>query len=168
MAEPLEDLLRRLREDRELPEAGEEAICQGVVLPTLARLGWDRDNIREVVPQFRVKDGRVDYCLRAGDRRVFVEVKQASDTPLVIKILRMEGVKAAVNFAPVRIANGLITSKSVSAGPDKDEATIVLTVAKEAKPGLRQDVIISAAMRVGTQTITRFARAIPIQVVAGE
>jgi hypothetical protein len=79
MAEPLEDLLRRLREDRELPEAGEEAICQGVVLPVFAGLGWDRDNIREVVPQYRVKDGRVDYCLKAGDRRVFVEVKQASE-----------------------------------------------------------------------------------------
>jgi hypothetical protein len=97
-----------------------------------------------------------------------LEARQDSDTPILIRILRREGVKAGVSFAPVRIANGAITSKSVFAGPDKDEATIVLAVAKEAKAGLRQDVIISAVMRAGTQTITRFARAIPIQVVAGE
>jgi hypothetical protein len=51
---------------------------------------------------------------------------------------------------------------------DKDEATITLTVAKGAKAGLRQDVIFSGVMRAGNQTIKRFARAIPIQVVAGE
>lgn len=79
MAESLEQFLSRLREDGDLAEAGEEAICLGVVLPILAHLGWDWANMREVVPQYRIKDGRVDYCLKAGDRRVFVEVKQASE-----------------------------------------------------------------------------------------
>jgi hypothetical protein len=97
-----------------------------------------------------------------------VEVKQDSDTPVVIKILRQPNAKAGVSFGPIRIANGLITSKSVFVAADKDEATITLTVTKDAKPGLRQDVIFSGVMRAANQTITRFARAIPIQVVAGE
>lgn len=76
----LESLLIRLREDRAIYLSGEEATCQGVVLPILARLGWDRDNVREVVPQFSVGTGRVDYCLRIGDRSaVFIEVKRVNE-----------------------------------------------------------------------------------------
>jgi hypothetical protein len=108
MAESLEQFLSGLREDRELPEAGEEAICQGVVLPILARLGWDRDNLREVAPQFRVGNGRVDYCLRAGQKRsVFVEVKQASERleqhdEQLLKYAFQDGVELAV------LTNGLL------------------------------------------------------------
>ena len=97
-----------------------------------------------------------------------IEVKQDSDTPIAIRILRQPNAKAGVSFGPIRIANGTITSKSAFVAADKDEATITLTVAKGAKAGLRQDVIFSGVMRAGNQTIKRFARAIPIQVVAGE
>jgi len=97
-----------------------------------------------------------------------IEVKQDSDTPIVIKILRQPNAKAGVSFGPIRIANGTITSKSVFVAADKDEAIIILTVAKAAKARLRQDVIFSGVMRAANQTITRFARAIPIQVVAGD
>jgi hypothetical protein len=97
-----------------------------------------------------------------------IEVKQDSDTPIAIKILRQPNAKAGVSFGPIRIANGTITSKSVFVAADKNGATVVLTVTKAAKAGLRQDVIFSGVMRVGNQTITRFARAIPIQVVAGD
>ena len=97
-----------------------------------------------------------------------IEVKQDSDTPIAIKILRQPNAKAGVSFGPIRIANGTITSKSVFVAADKDEATIVLTVTKAAKAGLRQDVIFSGVMRAANQTITRFARAIPIQVMAEE
>ena len=50
--------------------------------------------------------------------------------------------------------------------PEKDEAEIVLTVAKDAKVGLRQDMIVSGLMRANNQSIVRYARAIPVMVVA--
>jgi hypothetical protein len=95
-----------------------------------------------------------------------LEVKPESDTPIVIKVLRKDGVKAGVTITAVRLANNTITTKGVFVAPEKDEAEIVLNVAKDAKVGLRQDVIVSGLMRVGSQSIVRFARAIPIQVVA--
>lgn len=77
--ESIEDLLSRLRGDRTLFLSGEVATCQGAILPILARLGWDRDNVREVVPQFAVGTGRVDYCLKIGEKNaVFVEVKRTN------------------------------------------------------------------------------------------
>jgi hypothetical protein len=94
-----------------------------------------------------------------------LEVKPESDTPIVIKVLRKEGVKAGVTITAVRLANNTITTKGVFVAPEKDEAEIVLNVAKDAKVGLRQDVIVSGLMRAGPQSIVRFARAIPILVV---
>jgi hypothetical protein len=95
-----------------------------------------------------------------------LEVKPESDTPIVIKVLRREGVKAGVTITAVRLANNTITTKGMFVAPEKDEAEIVLNVAKDAKVGLRQDVIVSGLMRSGPQSIVRFARSIPIQVVA--
>jgi hypothetical protein len=93
-----------------------------------------------------------------------LEVKPESDTPIVIKVLRKEGIKAGVTITAVRLANNTITSKGVFVPPEKDETEIVLTVSKDAKVGLRQDVIVSGLMRAANQSIVRFARAIPIVV----
>ena len=80
MSDSLEQLLQKLREEPALLTSGEEATRQGAVLPLLGRLGWDRDNIREVVPEYNVGNGRVDYCLRIGEQvSVFVEVKRARE-----------------------------------------------------------------------------------------
>jgi hypothetical protein len=80
MAESFADLISRVRADQELPSLAEEAVCQGVVLPVLAQLGWNPFDIREVTPQFSVGNGRVDYCLKvAGKNAVFVEVKRAAE-----------------------------------------------------------------------------------------
>lgn len=79
MSDPLETFIARVREDRQLILSGEEATRLGVVLPILARLDWDRDNMREVVPEFAVGSGRVDYCLKIADKNtVFVEAKRSS------------------------------------------------------------------------------------------
>ncbi len=43
----LKELIERLRENRVLFLAGEEATRQGVVPPILACLGWDRDDIQQ-------------------------------------------------------------------------------------------------------------------------
>lgn len=80
MPESLEDLLARPRQERTLFLSGEEATRQGAILPILARLGWDRDNVREVVPEFSVGNGRVDYCLKVGEKEtVFIEVKRTNE-----------------------------------------------------------------------------------------
>jgi hypothetical protein len=95
-----------------------------------------------------------------------LEVKPESDTPIVIKVRRKDGVKAGVTIPAVRLANGTISTKGVFVAPEKDEAEIVLTVAKDAKVGLRQDMIVSGLMRANNQSIVRYARAIPVMVVA--
>lgn len=61
-----------------IPGGHEAAIKQGMVLPilVLGRLGWDRGNVAEVVPECAVGNGRVDYCLmQNGVARVFLEVR---------------------------------------------------------------------------------------------
>ena len=95
-----------------------------------------------------------------------LEVAPESETPIVVKVQRREGVKGMVTIQPVRLANNAIVIRAAQVPADKDEVTVTLTVAKEAKPGLRQDVILSGILRAGTQSITRFAQAIPVRVAA--
>jgi hypothetical protein len=95
-----------------------------------------------------------------------LEVKPESDTPIVIKVLRRDGVKAGVTIPAVRLASNTITTKGVFVAPEKDEAEIVLHVSADAKVGLRQDMIVSGLMRANNQSIVRYARAIPVVVVA--
>jgi predicted type IV restriction endonuclease len=45
MNESFEQLLKRLSQDQTLFQSVEEAIRQGVILPILAQIGWDRDNV---------------------------------------------------------------------------------------------------------------------------
>lgn len=108
MPDQLTDLLTRLRGERALFLSGEEATRQGAILPILARLGWDRDNIREVVPEYTVGNGRVDYCLKIGEQvAVFVEVKRTSEDlerhqEQLLEYAFRHGVKLAV------LTNGLL------------------------------------------------------------
>jgi hypothetical protein len=95
-----------------------------------------------------------------------LELKPGDEVPIVVKIHRMPGVQAAVSVLPLRLANNMVVTKAAQVPPDQDTATIAITVDKDAKPGLRLDMILSAVMRAGTQTITRYARAIPVKVVA--
>lgn len=70
-------LLARLAQDAAVLLDSEEATKQGIILPILSNLGWNRDNVREVVPEHRVENGRVDYCLRLNQKSVvFIEAKR--------------------------------------------------------------------------------------------
>jgi len=107
MPDNLEELLSRLRESQSLFLSGEEATKQGAILPILAKLGWDRDNIQEVRPEYSVGSGRVDYCLRTGDRSVFLEVKRANEAlerhqEQLLDYAFRQGVKLAI------LTNGLV------------------------------------------------------------
>jgi hypothetical protein len=94
-----------------------------------------------------------------------LEVKPGSETPITIRVHRKENAKFGVTVTAVRLANGQLTTKSVFVQADKDEAEIMLTVSKDAKPQ-RQDMIVSGLMRANNQSIVRYARAIPVVIVA--
>jgi predicted type IV restriction endonuclease len=41
----------------------EAAVSVGVVLPVLRKLGWDDSDPRQIVPEFSMPGGRVDFAL---------------------------------------------------------------------------------------------------------
>jgi hypothetical protein len=93
-----------------------------------------------------------------------IQVKPGTETPIHIKISRKENAKFGVTVTAVRLANGQLSTKSVFVPPEKDEAEIMLTASKDAKPQ-RQDMIVSGLMRANNQSIVRFTRAIPVVIV---
>jgi hypothetical protein len=97
-----------------------------------------------------------------------LDVKPETEITVTIKVRRKEGVKAAVTILPLRLANGALTTKTVQVPADQDEAVVTIAASKDARPGMRQDLIVSAVMRSGAGSVTRFAQAIPIRVVAAE
>ncbi|MCY3887017.1 MAG: restriction endonuclease subunit R [Chloroflexi bacterium] len=73
----LATLIKKLAGSETLRRSGEEATRQAAVLPVLAELGWNWQDLDEVAPEHAVGSGRVDYCLRhANQSLVFVEVKR--------------------------------------------------------------------------------------------
>lgn len=55
----------------------EAAVSVGIVLPILRSLGWDDADPVQIVPEFSMPGGRVDFALFGGARQpsVFIEVK---------------------------------------------------------------------------------------------
>jgi hypothetical protein len=84
MADPLEEFLRQLPDRLELA-SNEEATKLGAILPVLAMLGWNTSDKAQVEPEFPVRKGqdtvndRVDFCLKAGPAKVFLEAKKADE-----------------------------------------------------------------------------------------
>lgn len=108
MNQNLEKLLERISKDDVLYSSVEEAVRQGAILPILAKLGWDIYNIRQVVPEAKAGDGRVDYCLMIGEKKaVFIEAKRVSEElerheKQLLEYSFAEGVEIAI------LTNGLI------------------------------------------------------------
>ena len=72
-------LIHILEHERQLAGANEATIQQYVVLPILRALGWDDTNLAsmEVLPEYQVGSGRVDYALKAGRKpALFIECKK--------------------------------------------------------------------------------------------
>ncbi len=58
----------------------EAATKQAIILPILASMGWSIWDIKEVVPEYPVQKGRVDYALQInGEPKVFLEVKKIGE-----------------------------------------------------------------------------------------
>ncbi len=108
MSGEFEQLLTQLSRDNTLYESREEVIRQGVINAILYKIGWDTFNYHEVVPEYRVENGRVDYCLKIREKKcVFIEVKRLSEDlePHEKQLLEYsfaEGIEIAV------LTNGLL------------------------------------------------------------
>ena len=86
MKERIVSFIKELREKgNKLEEYEETDTIQEIVLPLLARLGWNRDNKDEVKQQYRVDESRgsstkVDFALRIKSaNKVFIEVKRVKE-----------------------------------------------------------------------------------------
>ncbi len=71
----IEQIRERLQRSAYVNEA---AISHGVVMPIINALGWDTADPQQVVPEFSVSGGRVDFALFGLGHKpaVFIEVKQ--------------------------------------------------------------------------------------------
>ena len=75
----LEARIARIARDDTLLQSVEAVTSQTAVLPVLDALGWDCWNAQEVTPQFALRGGQVDYCLRDADSNrnlALIEVKR--------------------------------------------------------------------------------------------
>lgn len=76
-----EELIQRLANDKNLARSHEQATREVAVLPVLDCLGWEISDASEVVREFSVEDGKVDYCLKTRQKsHVLIEVKRAGES----------------------------------------------------------------------------------------
>ena len=72
-------LIERIRERlQQGAYSNEAAVSHGIVTPVLAALGWDTADPHQIVPEYSLQRGRVDFALFGLGHRasVFIEVKQ--------------------------------------------------------------------------------------------
>jgi hypothetical protein len=107
MNDELVALLNRIRANSVQYGGNEQITKQGVILPILAKLGWDRDDVNQVVPEYSIGGGRVDYCLKIQEQpKIFLEAKRgiedlAEHQEQLLEYAFREGVEIAI------LTNGL-------------------------------------------------------------
>ncbi len=75
--ERLIDFIEKVKHNPKVSSYSEEATKNAIIQPLLRLLGWDPSNVEEVVPQYCVQNGRVDYSLRLNNSdEFFLEVKR--------------------------------------------------------------------------------------------
>lgn len=80
MKEQIAAVVEDLRSNPRVASFDEAGVKQAIILRLLVALGWDQYNVNEVMPEYGVSGGKVDYVLRlAGENKVFVEVKRAGE-----------------------------------------------------------------------------------------
>lgn len=81
MIDEVQSVIEKWQSDERLTSLDEAKVQQVIVLPILRGLGWNPDNDREVDPQYRVEDGKVDYALLIGSAvKVFIEAKNGGES----------------------------------------------------------------------------------------
>lgn len=80
MKEVIAAVLKELRLNPRVSTLDEAGVKQAIILRLLVALGWDQFNVNEVMPEYSVAGGKVDYALRlAGENKVFIEVKRSDE-----------------------------------------------------------------------------------------
>lgn len=130
-----EELIQRLANDKNLAGSSEQATREVAVLPVLECLGWEIFDASEVVREFSAGDGKVDYCLKTGQKNhILIEVKRAG-TPLdehqeqLLKYSFAEGAPLAV------LTDGLVWWLYISKGETnwKDRRFLIVNFSKQTK-----------------------------------
>jgi hypothetical protein len=94
-----------------------------------------------------------------------LEVAPGGKLEVKVKVARREEIKGAIRLAAETPSRG-ITVRAASIPPAKDEATVTITTTNQIRAGHRENIIITGTLRVGQNSIIRFAPAIPIKAVA--
>jgi hypothetical protein len=108
MIENIKQVINRIINEKSiLLGKSEEVVKHSVILPILSSLGWSVYDIKEVEPEYKVSDGRVDYCLKVQNKKVFIEAKKISEDldnheRQLLEYSFKEGVEIAV------LTNGLL------------------------------------------------------------
>ena len=77
MQENLLEFVERMQTEKRFETLDEAAIKQAVVLRILSFLNWDPFNIDEVMPEYPVKGGKVDFALRDQEsNKAFIVVRK--------------------------------------------------------------------------------------------
>lgn len=77
MPEKLLEFVERMQTEKRFETLDEPAIKQAVVLRILSILNWDPFNIDEVMPEYPVKGGKVDFALRDQEsNKAFIAVRK--------------------------------------------------------------------------------------------
>jgi len=113
---------------------------------------------RRLANAARVKRDRMP----AVERAATAKATQATKRVTAIKQAQEKG---AINLKADTPPRG-ITVKAANIPAGQNEATITVTVTKQAPVGFRQNIILTGSLRAGQETFTGVVPAIPIKVVA--
>ncbi len=102
MDEELVQVINNIKKNKKYQNLEESGIKQTIILPIMKALGWNFYDIDEVQPEYKVKEGAVDYALKHnGQIKVFIEAKRGNenlkkDEEQLLKYAFNAGVKLAV------------------------------------------------------------------------
>jgi hypothetical protein len=102
-----------------------------------------------------------------GATKEGLEIRQGGEALVIVKAFRKQGLKGEVSLAADSPPGG-ISLKPAVIPPDKDEVAVTVAVAKEVAVGVRQNLVLTGALKTDKETFTRFAPAIAIKVVAAK
>ena len=102
MEDHISQLIEEIRSDQDIHSYHEANTKQAIIERLFHSLGWDLFNPKEVVKEYSVSGGRVDYALIANDaKKVFVEAKKITENlenhqEQLLRYAFQEGVKLAI------------------------------------------------------------------------
>jgi hypothetical protein len=92
-----------------------------------------------------------------------VEIPTNGEADVVVKAVRLGDAKAAIKLIADNPPKGF-SIRAGTLGPGKDEATVTLRAGR-LPAGFAQNCVIAGEMKLGGQTVTRYAAAIPFRIV---